>query len=105
MTVRRAGGAGTHLQIAYKVNQPTDVNDFRKLVDELLTNAPAARRDPTASVAQFRRVRNLMVRFHRHQPRSPPLARQRSSTTSPTTAPDLINSSTTQDTRRPLRAR
>lgn len=54
---------GTHLQIAYKVNQPADVKDFRKLVDELLSNAPAARRDPTASVAQFRRVRALMARF------------------------------------------
>lgn len=54
---------GTHLQIAYKVSQSSDVQDFRKLVDELLSNAPAARRDPTASVAQFRRVRALMARF------------------------------------------
>jgi uncharacterized protein YPO0396 len=54
---------GTHLQIAYKVYQPSEVKDFRKLVDELLSNAPAARRDPNASVAQFRRVRNLMARF------------------------------------------
>lgn len=41
----------------------TRVEDFRKLVDELLSNAPAARRDATASVAQFRRVRALMARF------------------------------------------
>jgi uncharacterized protein YPO0396 len=54
---------GTHLQIAYKVNPSADVKEFRKLVDELLRHAPAARREPTASVAQFRRVRNLMARF------------------------------------------
>jgi uncharacterized protein YPO0396 len=54
---------GTHLQIAYKISQPSEVKDFRKLVDELLSNAPAARRDSNASVAQFRRVRNLMARF------------------------------------------
>jgi uncharacterized protein YPO0396 len=54
---------GTNLQIAYKVSQPSEVKDFRKLVDELLSNAPAARRDPNACVTQFRRVRNLMTRF------------------------------------------
>lgn len=54
---------GTHLQIAYKVSQPSEVRDFRKLVDELLRSAPAARRDPNASVVQFRRVRNVMARF------------------------------------------
>ncbi len=54
---------GTHLQIAYKASQLSEVKDFRKAVDELLSNAPAARRDPNASVAQFRRVRNLMARF------------------------------------------
>ena len=53
----------THLQIAYKVNPSADAKEFRKLVDELLRHAPAARRDPSASVAQFRRVRELMARF------------------------------------------
>ncbi|MBG0568718.1 ATP-binding protein [Actinoplanes aureus] len=54
---------GTHLQIAYKASQPTEVKDFRKAVDDLLRHAPAARRDASASIAQFRRVRDLMARF------------------------------------------
>ena len=54
---------GTHLQIAYKASQPAEVKDFRKAVDDLLRHAPAARRDASASIAQFRRVRELMARF------------------------------------------
>ncbi|MEU7778811.1 ATP-binding protein [Micromonospora parva] len=54
---------GTNLQIAYKANPPAEIKDFRKAVDDLLRHAPAARRDPAASIAQFRRVRELMTRF------------------------------------------
>ena len=54
---------GTHLQIAYKASQPAEVKDFRNAVDDLLRHAPAARRDASASIAQFRRVRELMARF------------------------------------------
>ncbi|MGX6604065.1 ATP-binding protein [Micromonosporaceae bacterium Da 78-11] len=54
---------GTHLQIAYKANPSAEVKDFRKAVDDLLRHAPAARRDAAASIAQFRRVRELMTRF------------------------------------------
>lgn len=53
----------THLQIAYKASRPTDVAEFRKAVDTLLRNAPAARRDPNQSITQFRRVRGLMARL------------------------------------------
>jgi uncharacterized protein YPO0396 len=62
--LRRAEfNAGTHLQIAYRDNRPEDVKEFRSLVDTLLRHAPAAQRDAQASIAQFRRVRDLMARF------------------------------------------
>jgi uncharacterized protein YPO0396 len=54
---------GTYLQIAYKANPSEDARDFRKRVDLLLSNAPAARREAKASLAQFHRVRDLMGRF------------------------------------------
>ncbi len=54
---------GTYLQIAYKANPSEEVRDFRKRVDLLLSNAPAARREAKASLAQFQRVRDLMGRF------------------------------------------
>jgi uncharacterized protein YPO0396 len=60
---RVAFNAGTHLQIAYKANPSEDARDFRKRVDLLLSNAPAARREAKASLAQFQRVRDLMGRF------------------------------------------
>ena len=56
---------GTHLQIAYKASLSEDVKDFRSQVDALLSNAPAARRNTQASLAQFQRVRDLMARFTR----------------------------------------
>jgi uncharacterized protein YPO0396 len=60
---RVAFNAGTHLQIAYKGHQSSEVRDFRGHVDTLLKHVPAARRDAQASVAQFRRVRDLMALF------------------------------------------
>ncbi len=54
---------GTHLQIAFKANPAADVKEFRRKVDALLRDAPAARRDPEKLLAQFRRVRELMTRF------------------------------------------
>jgi uncharacterized protein YPO0396 len=56
---------GTHLQIAYKASLSEDVKDFRGQVDALLRNAPAARQNTQASLAQFQRVRDLMARFTR----------------------------------------
>ncbi|NED95559.1 hypothetical protein G1H11_09555 [Phytoactinopolyspora alkaliphila] len=55
--------AGTHLQIAYRANPPGEVKEFRRNVDALLRDAPAARRDQDKLLAQFRRVRTLMTRF------------------------------------------
>ncbi|HZO64730.1 MAG TPA: SbcC/MukB-like Walker B domain-containing protein [Kribbellaceae bacterium] len=55
--------SGTHLQIAVRDSQPREVKEFRAAVDTLLRHAPAALSDPQASVAQFRRVRDLMARF------------------------------------------
>jgi uncharacterized protein YPO0396 len=55
--------AGTHLRIAYSANPPSEVKEFRRNVDTLLRDAPAARRDPEKLLAQFRRVRTLMTRF------------------------------------------
>ncbi len=54
---------GTHLQIAHKANPSESARDFRKKVDVLLRNAPAAQREARASLAQFRRVRALMAQF------------------------------------------
>lgn len=60
----------THLQITYRANPSEDVNEFRKQVDALQRNAPAARHNAEASVAQFRRVRALMARFTSNDPAS-----------------------------------
>jgi uncharacterized protein YPO0396 len=55
--------AGTHLQIAVRDSRPREVKEFRAAVDTLLRHAPSAKSDAQASVAQFRRVRDLMARF------------------------------------------
>ena len=54
---------GTHLQIAVNAHQFESVRQFRSAVDDLLKNAPAARATPQKALAQFTRVRDLMVRF------------------------------------------
>ena len=54
---------GTHLQIAVNAHQFESVRQFRSAVDDLLKNAPAARATPQQALAQFTRVRDLMVRF------------------------------------------
>jgi uncharacterized protein YPO0396 len=55
--------AGRHLQIAYKANPSPDVREFRRMVDALLGQAPAARGNPPKLLAQFQRVQALMARF------------------------------------------
>ncbi|WP_166345814.1 ATP-binding protein [Phytoactinopolyspora limicola] len=54
---------GTHLQIAYTASVPSEVKEFRGIVEALLRDAPTARRDPEKLLAQFRRVQALMTRF------------------------------------------
>jgi uncharacterized protein YPO0396 len=62
--------AGRHLQIAYKANPSPDVREFRKMVDTLLSQAPAARGNPPKLLAQFQRVQALMARFTATDPES-----------------------------------
>jgi uncharacterized protein YPO0396 len=59
---------GTHLQIAANAHQFESVRQFRSAVDDLLKNAPAARATPQKALAQFTRVRDLMVRFTDEDP-------------------------------------
>ncbi|MEV6987479.1 SbcC/MukB-like Walker B domain-containing protein [Sphaerisporangium sp. NPDC051017] len=54
---------GTHLQIAIEPRQFDASKEFRRHVDALLRNAPAARKDTQESLRQFKRVRELMARF------------------------------------------
>jgi uncharacterized protein YPO0396 len=54
---------GAHLQIAYMVKPFAEAKDFRKQVDELMRNEPAAQANAQASIEQFKRVRRLMKRF------------------------------------------
>lgn len=55
--------AGRHLQIAYRANPSPDVREFRRMVDALLGQAPAARGNPPKLLAQFQRVQALMAKF------------------------------------------
>lgn len=54
---------GHHLQINFKASTSPDVKEFRRIVDTLLSEAPAARRDNQKLLAQFHRVQKLMRRF------------------------------------------
>jgi uncharacterized protein YPO0396 len=54
---------GTHLQIAHTVRQFAEAKDFRRRVDELMRDQPAAETDAQVSIEQFTRVRRLMKRF------------------------------------------
>jgi uncharacterized protein YPO0396 len=59
---------GTHLQIAVNAHKFESIRQFRGTVDDLLKNAPAARATPRLALAQFTRVRDLMVRFTSDDP-------------------------------------
>jgi uncharacterized protein YPO0396 len=54
---------GVYLQIAHKPTPSDDGKAFRSQVDELMSNAPAARGNAKASLAQFQRVQRLMAMF------------------------------------------
>ncbi|MGH3985362.1 MAG: ATP-binding protein [Pseudonocardiaceae bacterium] len=62
--------SGTHLQISYTPELSADVRDFRDRVDELMSNAPQTATSHEASLAQFRRVRELMRKFTENDPGS-----------------------------------
>jgi uncharacterized protein YPO0396 len=55
--------AAAHLQIALEARQFDAAREFRRLVDHLMSNAPAARKDPQVALKQFKRVRELLARF------------------------------------------
>ena len=61
---------GTHLQIACSARQFESAREFRRAVDELHRQAPAAQKNPKESLSQFTRVRDLMARFAADDPES-----------------------------------
>jgi len=61
---------GTHLQIARETRQFESAKEFRRIVDELLSRAPAARGSQKEALTQFTRVRDLMKRFTAEDPES-----------------------------------
>ncbi|MDF0529248.1 SbcC/MukB-like Walker B domain-containing protein [Tsukamurella sp. 8F] len=55
---------GTYLQIAYAARPAPEAKDFAKLVDDMVRDAPAARRGEAAAMAaQFKRIRGLVMRL------------------------------------------
>ncbi|MEU8319739.1 SbcC/MukB-like Walker B domain-containing protein [Nonomuraea sp. NPDC048881] len=54
---------GTHLQIAPENRQFDASREFRRRVDQIMSSAPAGRKDPSVALGQFKRVRELLARF------------------------------------------
>ena len=61
---------GTHLQIAGNARQFDSAREFRQAVDDLHRHAAAAHAIPGGGLAQFARIRDLMVRFTSDDPDS-----------------------------------
>ncbi|WP_249337275.1 ATP-binding protein, partial [Tsukamurella paurometabola] len=62
---------GTYLQIAYAARPTPEAQEFAKLVDEMVRDAPAAKRaEPAAMAAQFKRIRGLVLRLTGDDPES-----------------------------------
>ena len=61
---------GTHLQITCNARQFESAREFRRAVNELHRQAPAAQKNPRDALSQFTRVRDLMARFAADDPES-----------------------------------
>ncbi|VEH88560.1 Uncharacterized protein conserved in bacteria (plasmid) [Tsukamurella tyrosinosolvens] len=62
---------GTYLQIAYAARPTPEATEFAKLVDDMVRDAPAAKRaEPAAMAAQFKRIRGLVLRLTGDDPES-----------------------------------
>lgn len=57
---------GTHLKIAYRTRSVDSHKEFTTLVNELNRHAATAKNDQASTMAQFRRVQNLMAKFTNH---------------------------------------